>query len=97
KEYRLACADAKAAGLDFGKYVRRLIADQRSAGSARPTPLSRQELVRFVEQVAEEQARLQPLLPNVDAHDLNLILSNMMRPLERRRYFLRERGGRLVF
>src|SRR5437764_292962 len=83
EEYRLACADADAAGLDFGKYVRKLLRDRRPRGKRG----ARLELERFVAGVAEEQARLQPLLPDVDPHDLNLILSCMRRPIERRRFF----------
>lgn len=90
-EYRRACADAKAAGLDFGKYVRKLLEDQR-----RGKKKGREALARFVERVATEQARIQPLVPGVDPHDLNLILSRMLRPLEERRYFHRRVGNRYV-
>jgi len=47
--------------------------------------------------VQREQARLQPLLPDVDPHDLNLILSCMLRPVKNRRVFLFQQGGRYVF
>jgi len=92
-EYRQACADAKAAGLDFGKYVRKLVSDRHRP----PEKTSRRdELARFVERVSKLQARIQPLVPEVDPHDLNLILSRMLTPLEKRRYFHRRVGKRYV-
>jgi len=57
---------------------------------------SRRDLNRLVEQIAKEQARLQPLLPEIDPHDLNLILSRLARPVEQRRYFIRLREGMYV-
>ena len=51
--------------------------------------MSLKDLSRLVERVAKEQARLQPLLPDIDPHDLRLILSCMLRPLKDRRYFIR--------
>jgi hypothetical protein len=90
EEYRQACADAEAAGLDFGKYVRKALRDLHERRA-------REDLARFVEHVAEVQARIQPLVPNVDPHDLNLILSNIGRPVAQRRFFLRRRGDHYVF
>jgi len=89
EEYRQACDDAAAAGLDFGKYVRKALRDlhERSA---------REELERFVERVAKEQARIQPLVPDVDPHDLNLILARLLRAPEQRRYFHRRLGAAYV-
>jgi hypothetical protein len=46
--------------------------------------------------VAEEQARLQPMFPYIDPHDLGLILANMAKPLEDRRYFVRKIGRSYV-
>ncbi len=89
EEYRQACADAEAAGLDFGKYVRKALRDLHERAA-------REELARFVERVAREQARIQPLVPEVDPHDLNLILSRMLRPPEQRRYFHRRIGHAYV-
>lgn len=53
-------------------------------------------LNRLVEAVAAEQKRLQPLLPDIDPADLNLILCSMMRPIEQRRFLLRKRGEMYV-
>lgn len=58
--------------------------------------MTKRELQRLVKRVAKEQARLQPLLPEVDPHDLNLILSRMLRPPIERRYFIRRVGHRYV-
>ena len=58
--------------------------------------MRKRELERLVRRVAKEQARLQPFLPDIDPHDLNLILSRMLRPLKDRRYFHRRDGNRYV-
>lgn len=63
---------------------------------SKPRKPSRRDLNRLVAEIAKEQARLQPLLPNMDPHDLNLILSRMFRPVEQRRYFIRLREGMYV-
>jgi hypothetical protein len=89
EEYREACADAAAVGLDFGKYVRKALRDLHERRQ-------RDELARFVERVAQEQTRIQPLVPDVDPHDLNLILSRMLRSPEQRRYFHRRVGSAYV-
>lgn len=48
--------------------------------------------------VREARAQLQPLLPDMDPGDLDLILSCLLRPLERRQFFMwRDARGRLVF
>jgi hypothetical protein len=62
----------------------------------KPRVPSRSDLNRLVEKIAEEQARLQPLLPSVDPHDLNLILGRMFRPIEQRSYFIHRRGDMYV-
>ena len=49
-------------------------------------------LGEFTRQVLAEQARLAPLLPDIDPHDLNLTLANMMRPIEDRLFFLLPSG-----
>jgi len=51
--------------------------------------MSRRDLNRLAKKVAKEQARLQPLLPHIDPHDLHLILASMLRPIEQRRFFIR--------
>jgi hypothetical protein len=56
----------------------------------------KRDLERLVRRVAKEQARLQPLLPDIDPHDLNLILTYMLTPLKERRYFHRRDGNRYV-
>jgi hypothetical protein len=97
EEYRRACADAESAGLDFGKYVRKLLADNHPGQERRRKDQARRELARFVERVREEQERLQPLVPEVAAHDLELILASMLRPIARRRFFLRRAGDGYAF
>lgn len=59
--------------------------------------MSRRDLDRLVRRVAREQARLQPLLPEIDPHDLNLILMARMRPVQSRRFFIHRRGSSYVF
>jgi hypothetical protein len=58
--------------------------------------MRKRDLERLVKRVTEEQARLQPLVPQISAHDLNLILSRMLRPPKERRYFHRRRGTSYV-
>jgi hypothetical protein len=50
-----------------------------------------------VRRVQREQKRLEPLLPEVDPHDLNLILMSMLRPIKSKRFFLHKRGDHYVF
>jgi hypothetical protein len=56
----------------------------------------KRDLERLVRRVAKEQARLEPLLPDIDPHDLNMILFRMFLPLKERRYFHRRDGNRYV-
>lgn len=58
--------------------------------------MSRRELNRLAKRVAKERARLHPLLPWIELHDLDLILSRMLRPVEQRRYFIRRQGSMYV-
>ena len=97
EEYSSACSDAAAAGLDFGKYVRKLLSDARPAEQRRKQREDRRELERFVALVSTEQKRIQVRVPDVDPHDLSLILSTMLRPVARRRFFLRSRGEMNAF
>lgn len=97
EEYSSACADAAAAGLDFGKYVRKLLADARPAAQQRQRQEAKREIEHFVALVAAQQKRIQARVPDVDPHDLSLILSNLLRPVARRRFFLRSRGDKHAF
>jgi len=51
----------------------------------------------FARAVLAEQARLAPLLPDADPHDLNLVLINLMRPLAERPMFVLPRGAGFGF
>jgi hypothetical protein len=52
----------------------------------------------FAARVRAAQARLQPLVPQIDPHDLHLIIGLLARPPIERSYFLRPAaGGRYVF
>jgi len=51
----------------------------------------------FAQRVLAEQARLAPLLSNIDPHDLNLILGCMMTPLDQRLLFLLPLGNGHAF
>ena len=90
-EYRAACADAKSAGLGFGEHVRALLKQ----------PAARKyvgfDVAQFVRRVQEAQRRLEPLLPDIDPHDLNLILERMLRPIGSRLFFIRKQGVGYVF
>ena len=97
EEYALACSDAVAAGLDFGKYVRKLLNDARPAMRRAQQREEKQELERFVALVSAEQKRIRAHVPDVDPHDLALILSTMLRPVAQRRFFLRARGHMNAF
>ena len=56
----------------------------------RPGP----EIVRWVAEVGRWAAILRPELPEVDPHDLHLILRNLLRPASvPRRIFLRKLAG----
>lgn len=59
----------------------------------------RRDLERLVRRVQEAQARLQPLLPDIDPHDLSLILYRRLRPWgSGQRFFIRRTPeGRYVF
>ena len=51
----------------------------------------------FTQLVLAEQARLAPLLPDLDPHDLNLALANLLRPVEERSFFLLPNGDDHAF
>jgi hypothetical protein len=52
----------------------------------------------FARRVLAEQARLRPLLPEVDPDDLSLILASLLCPVERRMFFLLPlEGGGFAF
>jgi hypothetical protein len=58
--------------------------------------MSRRDAERLARRVLEAQARLQPLLPDIDPGDLGLILERILRPVgSGRRFFIRPRddGG----
>jgi len=58
--------------------------------------MSRRDLNRLAKKIAKEQARLAPLLPQIEAHDLGLILGRMFRPLDQQRFFIRRHRGMYV-
>ncbi len=59
----------------------------------------REDVEAFVDRLYAECDRLRPLVPDVDDHDLLLILRNIMKPFgSGKRFFLRElRPGVYVF
>lgn len=64
-----------------------------------PAPIPKEIRDRWIADVRAEFERLRPLLPDVDPHDLHLILTSMLRPEEVPRvWLLRPRpGGGFVY
>ncbi len=86
-EYESARSAAAAAGLDFGKYVRQLLVDNAPEKRA----------AAFEQKVRAEYERVRPKLPDMDPHDLHLIISTTLRPPRERRFFIRPKGRGYVF
>jgi hypothetical protein len=86
-EYEAARRDAHACGLDFGKYVRQLLENNRVQDQ--PADLERRVKAQF--------ERLRKLVPEIDPHDLHLILLSLAHPPSERRFFIRPHGGGFVF
>jgi hypothetical protein len=63
--------------------AKRAAARQNGARGGRP-----RNIERFAREVRELQARLQPRLPDIDPHDLNLILACLHKPPGRRLIFM---------
>lgn len=51
----------------------------------------------FLKKCSEVEEKLQKLLPDIDRHDLHLIVRNILMPEKwGRRFLLKRRGGRYV-
>lgn len=100
KSHGSASAAAKVAGVSLRTFLRRAReckVEVSKPGRPRVKILSSSDRMnQLAAAVAAEQARLQPLLPDVDPHDMNLILASMMRPFEQRRFLLRRSGDMYV-
>lgn len=59
--------------------------------------MTRRELKTLMKTIDREMKRLRPLLPEIDPHDMHLILLQKMRPVGSRRFFIRAHGDGFVF
>lgn len=100
KSHGSASAAARAAGVSLRTFLRRT----HECGAKVPKPgrprakilSSKDRMNQLAAAVALQQARFQPLLPDIDPHDMHLILCSMMRPIEERRFLLRRDGDMYV-